>query len=51
MTENLPVKLGLLAVEKPEPDTIEEPVLLKMDDCIWAYLVLLNSSKLFIICN
>jgi hypothetical protein len=49
IAENLPVRLSLLVDVKEEPETIEDPVLLKMDDCIWAYRVLLISSKLLII--
>jgi hypothetical protein len=48
MRENLPVRLSLLAELMLDPDTIDDPVLLKMDDCIWANLVLLIYSKLFI---
>jgi hypothetical protein len=38
----------LLAELTLDPATIDEPVLLKMEDCICAYLVLFNSSKLLI---
>lgn len=40
---NLPSRLGFAAMV--EPDTIDEPVLLKIEDCICAYLLRLISSK------
>jgi hypothetical protein len=45
--ENLPVRLSLLEPME-EQEMIGESVLLRIDDCICAYLLLLISSRLFI---
>ena len=42
------MRLSLEAEEREEPLTMEEPVLLKMEDWSWAYRVLFSSSKLLI---
>lgn len=46
MIVNFPVRFSLLVELRIEPETIDDPVLLNNDDCIWAYLVLFISSTL-----